>query len=147
MKPFIFLCVLFFTLQVSAQEKELATKNVTIAANNYIDTFYKADTTLAYKSVHKKLRKVGWWFDEKKGKYSDDSEMPFDKLISLSKRWNKKGDKVNESTPRNIEVLDVSDKIAVVKVTAAWGIDYLNMVNTNEGWQTINIVWQTKPKF
>ena len=23
-----------------------------------------------FKSVHKKLRKVGWWFDKKKGKYS-----------------------------------------------------------------------------
>ena len=73
--------------------------------------------------------------------------MPFDKLINLAKRWNVKGDRVNESSPQKVELLEVSDKIAVVKVTAVWGIDYLNMVNTAEGWKIINIVWQSKPKF
>ena len=135
------------TAQVTAQEKEMATKNVTEAAYNYIDTFYKADTTLAYKSVHKDLRKVGWWYDEKKQAYSNNSEMSFDKLISLAKRWNAKGDRTNADSPRDVRVLEVSDKIAVVKVAAVWGIDYLNMVNTDEGWKSINIVWQSKPKF
>jgi hypothetical protein len=73
--------------------------------------------------------------------------MSFDKLISLAKRWNVKGDRANADSPRIVKILEVSDKIAVVKVTAVWGIDYLNMVNTNEGWKSINIVWQSKPKF
>jgi len=147
MKSLTIIFALLFCVQITAQEKEMATKNVTEAAYNYIDTFYKADTTLAYKSVHKDLRKVGWWYDEKKKAYSNNSEMSFDKLISLAKRWNANGDKVNEASPREVIVLEVSDKIAVVKVTAVWGIDYLNMVNTDEGWKSINIVWQSKPKY
>ena len=147
MKPLTLIFALFLCIQLSAQEKEMAIKDITQAAYNYIDTFYKADTTLAYKSVHKDLRKVGWWFDQKKNAYSDNSEMSFDSLISLAKSWNAKGERVNAESPRDVIVLEVSDKIAVVKVTAVWGIDYLNMVKTKEGWKSINIVWQSKPAF
>lgn len=90
---------------------------------------------------------MGWWYDQKKSSYSDKSEMSFDSLIGLAKRWNAKGDRVNEDSPREVKVLEVSDKIAVVKVTAVWGIDYLNMVNTDDGWKSVNIVWQSKPMF
>ena len=62
MKSLTLIVVLLFSIQITAQEKEMAIKNVTEAAYNYIDTFYKADTTLAYKSVHPELRKVGWWY-------------------------------------------------------------------------------------
>lgn len=147
MKTLTILLALLFTLQLTAQDQKQEIKDVTQAAYNYIDTFYKADTTLAYKSVHKNLRKVGWWFDKKKEAYSDKSEMTFESLISLAKRWNAKGDRVKPDSPREVKVLEVSDKIAVVKVTAVWGIDYLNMVKTDEGWKSVNIVWQSAPKF
>ena len=147
MKALTLLLALFFTLQLTAQDKNQAIKDVTQAAYNYIDTFYKADTTLAYQSVHKDVRKVGWWFDKKKNSYTDNLEMPFDKLIALAKKWNAKGDRANAESPREVKLLEVSDKIAVVKVTAEWGIDYLNMVSTDEGWKSINIVWQSPPKF
>ena len=147
MKRLTFILVFFLCIQISAQDKETTVNDVTQAAYNYIDTFYKVDTTLAYESVHKDLRKVGWWYDQKKSAYSDKSEMSFDRLISLAKKWNAKGDRTNAESPRDVKVLEVSDKIAVVKVTAVWGIDYLNMVKTDDGWKSINIVWQSKPKF
>lgn len=73
--------------------------------------------------------------------------MPFNKLIALAKRWNAKGNRADKNSVRKVEVLEVSDKIAVAKVTAVWGIDYLNMVKTKDGWKSINIIWQSKPKF
>ena len=147
MKTILSLVALFLMHTAISQEKELAIKNVTQTGYNYIDTFYKVDTTLAYKSVHKDLRKVGWWYDDKKKTYSDALEMPFKNLLDLAKRWNAKGDRIDATSPRKVEVLEVSDKIAVVKVTAVWGIDYLNMVHTVDGWKIINIIWQSKPKF
>lgn len=147
MRTFVIVLVFAFSANIFSQEKELAVKKVTEVASNYINTFYKADTTLAYKSVHPKLRKVGWWFNKKKDQYSNDSEMSFDRLISLAKRWNAKGDRANDKSIHKVEILDVCDKIAVAKVTAVWGIDYLNMVHTDDGWKIINIVWQSEPKF
>ena len=147
MKSLVITIALVISTAVFSQEKELAIKGVIEAANNYIDTFYKADTLLAYKSVHPKLRKVGWWYDKNTNEYAKASEMPFDKLIALAKTWNAKGDKTDESSAHKVDVLDVCDKIAVAKVTAVWGIDYLNMVYTDRGWKIINIVWQSEPKF
>ncbi len=148
MKQLTVIVFLFYScIQTNAQDKETAIKEVTRTSYNYIDIFYKVDTTLAYQSIHKDLRKVGWWYDEKKKGYSDALEMPFDRLINLAKRWNVKGDQVTDSSPRKVELLEISDKISVTKVTAVWGIDYLNMVNTKDGWKIINIVWQSKPKF
>lgn len=147
MKPLLTILVLLLSISIFSQEKEQAIKDVKQAAFNYIDTFYKADTTLAYKSVHKDVRKVGWWYSDKKKSYSKNLEMPFNALIKLAKTWNVKGDRANEKSIREVNVLEVSDKIAVAKVTAVWGIDYLNMVKTKEGWKSINIIWQSKPKF
>lgn len=118
MKSIILLFALFFTLSITAQNEDTVIKDVKQAAFNYIDAFYKVDTTLAYKSVHKNLRKVGWWYDEKKKAYSGDIEMPFDALISLAKKWNINGDRVNDQSPRKVDILEVSDKIAAVKITA-----------------------------
>jgi len=147
MKIVLLLLTFVFSFSIFAQEDEAAVKDVTSTAYNYIDAFYKADTTLAYKSVHKDLRKVGWFYNDEKKAYSDALEMPFDKLIALAKRWNASGTRLTPETPRKVKILEVSDKIAVAKVTAAWGIDYLNMVHTDEGWKIINIVWQSKPKY
>lgn len=147
MKTLTTFLLLLFAIQLGAQDQKQELKEVTQAAYNYIDTFYKVDTTLAYKSVHKNLRKVGWWFDKKKETYSDKSEMDFERLIRLAKRWNAKGDRTNANSPREVKILEVSDKIAVAKVTAVWGIDYLNMVKTADGWKSINIIWQSPPKF
>ncbi len=147
MRILIILLSLTFSIHTIAQDKENAIKNVEAAANNYIDVFYKVDTTLAYKSIHKDLRKVGWYYDGRKQEYSGKLEMPFDQLIDLAKKWNATGKRVTDKSPRKVKILEVSDKIAVAKVTAVWGIDYLNMVNTNEGWKIINIIWQSKPKF
>lgn len=147
MKSIITLFVLAISLTTFSQKKEQAIKDVTQAAYNYIDAFYKADTTLAHKSVHKEVRKVGWWYNDKKKAFTDNLEMPFDKLVALAKKWNATGKRANEKSVREVEILEVSDKIAVAKVTAVWGIDYLNMVNTKNGWKSINIIWQSKPKF
>lgn len=147
MKTLTTFLLLLFAIQLGAQDQKQELKEVTQAAYNYIDTFYKVDTTLAYKSVHKNLRKVGWWFDKKKETYSDKSEMDFERLIRLAKRWNAMGDRTNANSPREVKILEVSDKIAVAKVTAVWGIDYLNMVKTADGWKSINIIWQSPPKF
>lgn len=124
-----------------------AMKMVKQTAYDYIDTFYMADTTLAYKAVHKDLRKVGWWYSNDKGEYSDKLEMPFKDLVALAKRWNADGSRDTANAPRIAEVIEVNDKIAIAKVTALWGIDYLNMVNMEGEWKIINIIWQSEPKY
>lgn len=128
-------------------DQQAEIEKVKTACFNYIHTFYKADTTLAYESIHQSLRKTGSYFNEKEKAYSSQLEMPFDALIKLAKTWNAKGDRANDSSPQKVEVFEVSDKIAAAKVTAEWGIDYLSLMKIDDKWMIVNVIWQSPPVF
>lgn len=140
---------LFFLAVTSVSAQTNSTDDVAgvrQAGFNYIDAFYKADTTLAYQSVHPTLQKRGFSFDEKSGSYSKQLEMPFPALIRLAKTWNKEGKRANASSPRAVDVFEVADKTAMAKVTAVWGIDYLHLMKENGRWMIVNVLWQSPPK-
>ena len=141
-----FLFVLVVTSGFAQTNSTDPVAGVRQACFNYIDTFYKADTTLAYQSIHPTLQKRGFSFDEKSGSYSKQLEMPFPALIRLAKTWNKDGKRANNSSPRAVDVFEVADKTAMAKVTAVWGIDYLHLVNENGRWMIVNVLWQSPPK-
>ncbi|CAA9291009.1 MAG: hypothetical protein AVDCRST_MAG56-4570 [uncultured Cytophagales bacterium] len=129
-----------------AQQASTDEAGIKAACLDYIDAFYKADTTLAYRSVHPTLQKRGFFYDEKAGGYSKQLEMPFPALVKLASTWNKDGKRTNAGSPRAAMVLDVADKTASAKVTAQWGIDYLHLVKENGRWYIINVLWQSPPR-
>ena len=48
-----------------------------------------------------------------------------------------------EGSPKKIEILDLQDKIAAVKVTAYWGIDYMFLAKNDKGnWMIEQVIWQ-----
>lgn len=148
MKPlFLITALALGTLLGNAQKTTTDIEGVKAACYDYINAFYKADTTLAYKSVHKSVRKTGFYFNEDKGHYSDQLEMPFDQLVALAKRWNGTGKRADENTARNVEIFEVSDKTAIAKVTAVWGIDYISLMKIEDKWMIVNVLWQSPPKF
>lgn len=119
---------------------------VRAACQDYINSFYKADTTLAYRSIHPSLRKVGYYYNEADGQYSSQLEMPFRDLISLASEWNIAGDKTDATSPQSINLFEVSDKTATAKVTAVWGIDYLSLAKVDGKWMIMNVLWQSAPR-
>ena len=129
-----------------AQDPSEEVDAVQSACFDYINAFYQADTTLAYRSVHKSLRKTGFYWDKEKEAYSDQLEMPFDDLIALAKRWNADGSRANEKTPKGVEVFEISDKTAVAKVNAIWGIDYMALMKVDGKWMIVNVLWQSPPR-
>lgn len=148
MKSLFFLFAFLISISTGmAQGTDAEIKQVKAACMDYINTFYQVDTTLAYRSVHKSVRKVGFHFKDEENEYSDQLEMPFDKLISLAKRWNKNGERTDANSPKEVEIFEVSDKIATAKVTAIWGIDYLSLMKENDKWMIVNVLWQSPPKF
>lgn len=129
-------------LLLAQTDNEKAIKN---ACFDYIDAFYKADTSLAYRSIHPKLQKRGFAYSQQNKSYSNQLEMPFPALIKLAKSWNVKGDRANERSARAVKVLDIEDKTASAKVTAAWGIDYIHLVKEDGRWLVMNVLWQSLP--
>lgn len=136
------LCI--FTIH--AQDPSDEVKAVEDACFDYIHAFYQADTTLAYRSVHKSLRKTGFFWDKEKEMYSDQLEMPFGDLVALAKRWNADGSRADEKTPKGVKVFEISDKTAVAKVSAIWGIDYMTLMKMDGKWMIVNVLWQSPPR-
>lgn len=120
-------------------------KAVHKAAMDYLDGLYKADTSYIVRSIHPELRKRGYWFNKKIDTYSGASDMTYEQLMKLTKRWNKDGSRANENSVKEVTVFEVLDKTATAKVTAVWGIDYMHMVKLDGKWLVMNILWQSPP--
>ena len=141
----LFISALLICCFCQAQTVEADIPLVKEACFNYIDAFYKADTTLAHTSVHPLLQKRGFSYDKAKASYSKQLEMPFQSLIRLATVWNKDGSKANAQSPRTVQIFEVTDKTASAKVSAVWGIDYLHLVKENGRWYVMNVLWQSEP--
>lgn len=116
------------------------------ACLDYIEAFYKADTTLAYRSVHSKLQKRGFAYSRQNKAYSRQLEMPFPALVDLARKWNADGQSANASSVKTVKILDIEDKTASAKVTAVWGIDYIHLVKEDGKWWVMNVLWQALPE-
>ena len=121
-----------------------AAKLVEKAAHNYLDAFYEVEPDLLDDSVHPELAKVGFWRPNPDDEYRV-LPMSFAQLKGLAGRWNRNGDHVRDDTPRDVEILDMLDATAAVKVTAAWGIDYMQIGKFDGKWQIRHILWQSHP--
>ncbi len=120
-------------------------KAVKAAISDYVEGLYLVDSTRIDRSVDTSLRKLGYYYAPDK-KWRDNLPMTHQQLSNLAARWNKNGDKVNDSTPKKIEIFDVNTKTASAKLTAAWGIDYFHLGKYNSQWKIINVIWQSMPE-
>ena len=121
-------------------------KNVKAAIENYVEGLYQVDSTRIVKSVDTTLRKLGYWYNPKDKAYMDNLPMTYNQLVRLSARWNKDGSRVNENSPKKIEIYDIDSKTASAKLTAEWGIDYFHLGKVNGEWKIFNIIWQSMPE-
>ena len=112
------------------------------AALDYVDALYMADPDRIERSVHPSLTKVGW-VRRPTGEFASAGKMTYDQLFALAGNWNKNGNQ--DTSVKTVEVLDVLDQTAVAKVTAQWGVDYMQLAKSDGRWKIVNIVWQTPP--
>lgn len=112
------------------------------AALDYIEGFYEGDTTKIKRSIHPDLSKYGYGRDKKTKAYKGHA-MTYDRAVDYARdvlkdpRWAAPKDAV-----KKIEILDAQDKIACVKVTVYWGIDYLLLTRYDDKWMITKVLWQ-----
>ena len=113
------------------------------AALDYVEGLYNADPSRIERSVHPQLTKRGFWRDSPTAPWGAQETMTYDQLVALAKTWNAK--KNRDLSIKKVEVFDVADQTASAKVTAMWGIDYLQLAKYDGRWKIINILWQAHP--
>jgi hypothetical protein len=47
-----------------------------------------------------------------------------------------------EDAPKKVEILDVMNAIASVKITAWWGVDYLLLSKQEGKWMIEQVIWE-----
>lgn len=113
------------------------------AALDYIDALYLADPARVERSVHPQLTKRGFWKEPTASAYGQQTTMTYEQLVKLASTWNAK--KTQDTSIKKIDVYEVLDQTASAKVTASWGIDYLQLAKYDGRWKIINILWQAHP--
>jgi hypothetical protein len=122
----------------AAQDREAVRQ----AGLDYVEGVYNVQPERIERSVHPSLVKRGFY---KKGATAPYVEMPmtYDQLVNLARTWNKDGKR--DTSVKKVEVLDLLDQTAVVKITASWGIDHMLLGKYDGTWKISLIQWQSPP--
>lgn len=131
-----FCCILPLALEPNDAE-EAAVKQTAL---DYLDAIYLGKPELIKKSVHPKLNKAG--FRRKSGDqgFREGKMMTYRQLLTMTR----KAEAEYPANPlRGIEILDLLDVIASVRIKAEWGYDYMLLAKVKGAWKIRQILWQS----
>ena len=130
-------------LPAQAQGTE-ARAAVRAAVLDYVEGFYEGDTARLVRSVRPEVTKYGFFIPRDKSAYEGEA-MPWAEFLSYAKSVKARNRPPKPEWPRQIDLLDVSDQTAAAKLTAWWGIDYLQLAKYDGRWMIVHVLWQSPP--
>ena len=116
---------------------------VEAAVLDYVEGIYEVQPERIERSVHPDLKKYGFWREDPKQPYQG-SAMTYERLVKLAGEYNVDG-RVPADAPKKVEVLDLLDQTAAAKLTASWGIDYMQLAKYEGRWKIVHVLWQSHP--
>ena len=136
------LIVVFAPAAMSRTQAAADREAVRQAGLDYIEGVYNVQPERIERSVHPALVKRGFSRREAGGPYVE-MNMTYEQLVNLARTWNKEGKR--DTSIKKVEVLDLLDQSAVVKITASWGIDHMLLGKYDGRWKINLIQWQSPP--
>ena len=115
------------------------------AALDYIEGFYEGDSTMHVRSIRPDVFKYGFWLPRDSTRYQGE-QMPWSDFLAYTRRMRARGATTPATAPKAVELLDVQDQTAAVKVTAFWGTDYLLIGKYGDRWLVSSVLWQSPPR-
>ncbi|MEQ9309117.1 MAG: nuclear transport factor 2 family protein [Balneolaceae bacterium] len=135
----LFISLLIFSqLSIKAQTND--SDLVRQAGLNYIEGFYEGDTLKLKNGISSELFKFGYWKGED-GNFGGD-QMTYKQAIDYSKGVLENERFVSSAAPKKVEIFDVQEHIAAIKITAWWGIDYALLSRKEGVWKIEQVLWQ-----
>ena len=115
------------------------------ASLDYIEGFYEGDSTRHVRSVRPDVFKYGFWLPRDSTRYQGE-QMPWNAFLEYTRRMRARGATTPATAPKEVQLLDVQDQTAAVKVTAFWGTDYLLVGKFGDRWLVSSVLWQSTPR-
>jgi hypothetical protein len=110
---------------------------------DYVEALYEVAPKRIERSVDTQLVKVGIARRSDTEPYRQLT-MTYKQLHLLAGGWNKAG-KLEKDAIKKIEVLGVLPRIACAKLTAHWGVDYMQLHKLDGRWKIRHVLWQRPP--
>jgi len=129
---------------VAQQDANADREAVRQAVLDYVEGIYNVEPARIERSVSPNLAKLGFYRPPAEAAYRPGRSMAFQQLVEIAKNFNKEG-KLRKDAPKEIEIYDVMDQTATVKLTADWGIDYMHLAKIDGKWMIVNVLWQSHP--
>jgi hypothetical protein len=118
---------------------------VRAAVLDYVEGFYQGDSTRLVRSIRPEVVKYGFFVPQKDSVYRGEP-MSFAEMNGYANNVKRSGRPAPATAPKEIEILDVSDQTAAAKLTAWWGIDYLQLAKYDGRWMIVHVLWQSPPR-
>ena len=127
----------------SGEERSPDEPRVRAAVLDYALGLYEGEPERVERSVHPELTKIGFYRRPDAAEFGAPSPMTRAQLVDLAERG--VATPPEGSPPPAIEVYDVLDVTACVKLTAFWGTDYMLLAKEDGKWTIRQILWQSHP--
>ncbi len=136
----VLISTVLFSCAVIA-DTDIDNQHIKRAVLDYIESQHNVEPDLMKRGLDKKLAKRTYW------KSKDGSEIimetDFDTMVWVAENYNKDGNKFSSSPKVDINILDIDNRVASVKLTVDDWIDYMHLYkNENNEWKIINVLWQ-----
>ena len=133
-----------FVVGTAVSEENDDREAVRQAVLDYVEGIYNVEPERIERSVSPELAKLGYWRLRDATDYRE-GRMSFDELVEVAKTWNANGRVDAKEAPKKIEIYDVMDQTATVKLSAQWGVDYMHLAKVDGTWMIMNVLWQSYP--
>ena len=113
-------------------------------ALDYIEGFYEGDSTKHMRSIRPEVYKYG--FSRQPDASYRGMQMTWPGFHAFTNRVRTNKNFPAADAPKQVEIFEVLDQTANVKITAWWGVDYLLMGKFDGKWMITHVLWQSAPK-
>jgi hypothetical protein len=115
---------------------------IVAAALDYIDGFYTSDAARMERALHPDLAKR---IVVTQGGASQLRDMTAEQLIQATAGGGAR--QIPEEARReDVEILDIFQNVASVRIDAGPWIDYLHVARWNGAWKIVNVLWELAPR-
>ena len=122
--------------------READRKAVERVALDYIEGFYEGDSVKLARSVRPEVTKFGFFHRRGETAWTGEA-MPYAEFFSYARNIRTNNRQAPATAPKKVEVLDLLDQTAAVKITAFWGTDYMHLAKYDGRWMIVHVLWQT----
>ncbi|WP_395373596.1 nuclear transport factor 2 family protein [Marinicella sp. W31] len=136
----IFLTLLFFSYTLKADQNH-EIQGIRQAVLDYIESQEQVLPERMQRSLDPQLAKRTYWLGTDGEEFIMHSS--YETMLKIAASYNKNGDKFGLNPKKDIEIFDVDQRVASVKLTVDDWIDYMHLYKNQEGqWKVINVLWQ-----